>query len=323
MVLIFSSGIYDSSTDKVIDWLYSEKISFFKISPYSLGFQQQIEIIGDQVFLNTEDKKIELNPQKIQSIWLRKWNLETEVDHYLKSKNLDEKSKFALRNLYISEINAIFQFLCHFLETCKWYPKPSALNSNKLIQSFEANKLGFKVPLSKIGYELEFRQSNEVKLISKLINTHFSYQYEDKNYHAYTSMIEKNASSDFPSLIQENIPKKYEVRVFYFDGFIRSTAILSQANERTSLDYRRYDYTNQNRFVPYQLTEEITTKITTLMQALAINTGSIDLICTQENEIYFLELNPFGQFGELGRKCHHQIEKHIAFTLANLDTDGK
>jgi hypothetical protein len=312
MVLIFSSGIYDSSTDKVIDWLYSEGIKFYKISPFSIGFQQQIELIDNKIFLNNEHEQIELIPAKIRSIWLRKWDVQGEVDYYLKSKKISGKSQADLRALYISEINAIFRYLCHQLHKCKWYPKPSALDSNKLIQVIEANKIGFKVPKSKVGFSAFL---DEDLSVSKLIDTHFSYQHDGENYHAYTSLINKNERSNFPSLIQENILKNFELRVLYFDGFICSTAILSQANLRTSMDYRRYDYSNENRFVPYQLSSDLTSKIDDLMQSLDINTGSIDLIYGKDKEFYFLELNPFGQFGELGRKCHHEIEKNIALIL--------
>ena len=42
----------------------------------------------------------------------------------------------------------------------------------------------------------------------------------------------------YPSLIQEEIEKVYEVRVFYLKGKCYAMAIFSQKNEKTQLDYR-------------------------------------------------------------------------------------
>jgi hypothetical protein len=57
-----------------------------------------------------------------------------------------------------------------------------------------------------------------------------------------------NISSEFfPSLIQEEIDKDYEVRIFYFFGELYSMAILSQNDPSTEIDFRNYNHSKLSR----------------------------------------------------------------------------
>ena len=48
------------------------------------------------------------------------------------------------------------------------------------------------------------------------------------------------------------------------------------------------------------------------MTKLEYKTGSIDLLLDTENNYYFLEINPVGQFGMVSIPCNYNIEKKIA-----------
>lgn len=317
MVLIFSSGIHEASTDKIIDYLSHNGVEFYKISPIGIAFENQISIEDDTIFLHHKGRHIILDPQQIKAVWLRKWNVENEMSYYLGKKNVKPENIEALKKMYTSETEAIGNFIFDRLTTCKWYPKPTALFSNKLMQMSHARAVGFQVPHSRVASVGETLNSTAPSSITKLINTHFSYTHKNKTYHAYTNTYSPIDSDVFPSLIQEKIEKEIELRVFYFDGEIRCTAILSQEDERTSVDYRRYDYQHVTRIIPYEPEPEITFKIEALMKRLDINTGSLDFILTTEGDLYFLEVNPFGQFGLHSRQCNLEIEALIAKKLCH------
>jgi glutathione synthase/RimK-type ligase-like ATP-grasp enzyme len=89
-------------------------------------------------------------------------------------------------------------------------------------------------------------------------------------------------------------------------------AIFSQSNEKTKIDFRNYDLQKPNRTVPYNLPKEIILKLKKLTKALALRTGSIDLIKAKDGQYYFLEVNPVGQFGMVSRPCNYNIEMKIA-----------
>ena len=102
---------------------------------------------------------------------------------------------------------------------------------------------------------------------------------------------------------------------FYMDGEFYSMAILSQADESTKVDFRKYNGAKPNRFIPYELPQIIKDQLTTLLNSLELNTGSIDLLVDESDNFYFLEINPVGQFGMVSLPCNYFLEKKVALNL--------
>lgn len=124
--------------------------------------------------------------------------------------------------------------------------------------------------------------------------------------------IAKLPASFVPSLFQEYIEKKYEIRSFFLDDKIYSMAIFSQNNKKTQVDFRNYDSDNPNRNVPYKLPLWYEKKLLKLYRQLKLTSGSADIIVTPDYQYVFLEVNPIGQFGWLSRNCNYHLEKTIA-----------
>lgn len=74
-----------------------------------------------------------------------------------------------------------------------------------------------------------------------------------------------------------------------------------------------------NRISCFELPLQIRKRIVSLMGDLKMNSGSLDFIVTPENEFFFLEVNPVGQFGYLSELGNYMIEKEISkyFKVAN------
>lgn len=89
-------------------------------------------------------------------------------------------------------------------------------------------------------------------------------------------------------------------------------AIFSQSNSQTNVDFRKYDDKLPNRCVPYILPNKIENALRDLMNSLNLNTGSIDLIVDTQDNYYFLEINPVGQFGMVSQPCNYYLEKKVA-----------
>lgn len=111
--------------------------------------------------------------------------------------------------------------------------------------------------------------------------------------------------------------KKIELRVFYLKGELFSMAIFSQNDINTKLDFRNYNDEKPNRMVPYNLPDAAASKVKLFMQKINLNSGSLDLILTNDNEYVFLEVNPAGQYGMVDVACNYGLDKLIAKYLAN------
>ena len=119
----------------------------------------------------------------------------------------------------------------------------------------------------------------------------------------------------FPSLFQENIAKKYELRIYYVNGEFYSTAMFTQRSDKTSQDFRNYDDEEPTRIVPYKMDQEQEDKLHLLMKALSLDNGSIDMIKGIDNKYYFLEINPVGQYGFISHPANYNIAKRNAEIL--------
>jgi D-alanine-D-alanine ligase-like ATP-grasp enzyme len=92
-------------------------------------------------------------------------------------------------------------------------------------------------------------------------------------------------------------------------------AIFSQRNNRTSIDFRRYDEERPNHSVPFNLPADIKQKLRRFMREIDLDSGAIDMIYNNNGNYCFLEVNPVGQFGMISFPCNYKIEKKIAEIL--------
>jgi glutathione synthase/RimK-type ligase-like ATP-grasp enzyme len=120
----------------------------------------------------------------------------------------------------------------------------------------------------------------------------------------------------FPSMVQKQVDKIYELRVFYLEGKFYAMAIFSQESAATGVDNRKnFEAEFPPRRVPYLLPQKVKGQLKQLMKKLKLNTGSIDILVTPNNEYVFLEVNPVGQFGMVSQPCNYYLEKRIAERL--------
>ncbi len=202
---------------------------------------------------------------------------------------------------------------------------PDKYNLNKLLVLDIAQKHGLKTP----GYEIisNTRQlSNSHHLheetVTKAIRNGIYHQIGHQSFYTYTEKINKEHFADkdialFPTLAMNMISKKYEIRSFFLEGQFYSMAIFSQSNEQTRVDFRKYSSVTPNKNEPFQLPAPIEEKLRRVFEELALNTGSVDLIIDENNEYYFLEINPVGQYGMTSDPCNYDLDYIIAKYLIN------
>ncbi len=57
------------------------------------------------------------------------------------------------------------------------------------------------------------------------------------------------------------------------------------------------------------------------MDNLGLDTGSIVLIKSKDDQWYFLEVNPVGQFGMVSYPCNYYLERKIAEYLVQKNNE--
>ena len=313
-VLIISEA-NDLSTDDVIGWLFYNNIDVIRINNDDFPQLDICSILNngnfEQAFIYKGQR---INLSDFGSIWYRRGQLVVQNNsdtaffgNFTNQENIKLTEHFDQNAAGIFQIN---KYQDNYI--------------NKLNVLVAAQKEGLNIPNTYIVTSKDqLPDYRTKKYITKSISEmghKFSYSDYIVEYFATVCLLNeiKNIPENFfPSLIQEFVEKRLEIRSFYLHGEFRSMAIFSQQNKKTEVDFRNYDHEKPNRCVPFNLPREIENKLDSLMQKLNINSGSIDLILTPQGEYFFLEVNPIGQFQWLSKNCNYRIEELIAKTLAN------
>jgi len=331
MVLIISDN-QDSSTNEVLKWLDYYNIKWIRINEDDDIKFHALEYLHNKIekfIIESNNRFIDL--VDIDAYWYRRGWLNTGIQQSPVRVSENPKINFEINGYLEREFENLKFFIHSYLVDEK-----ISINSfltrtnNKTYYQFVASSVGINVPDTAIVTEKDkvagFFQRSGRNAITKSINEGFSFRvnsgiYYSSNYSLSEKDINESGESFFPTLFQRYTEKFVELRIFYLNKKTYTMAIFSQANEKTKLDFRRYDYNCPNRKVPFKLPVEVESKIIKMMSRIGLNCGSIDMILTPENEFVFLEVNPVGQFGMVSYPCNYNLESIIAKNLYNGEQD--
>lgn len=280
-VLIISDNQCET-THLLIRKLSNRKINFYRINDNDVYKISNIKLNSEIICnydlqVNSIHGEFTVSFQEITSVWYRRGKINLCVEESQNDINPNYREfKDKIKNTLINFIYLSFKQK-HYINT--FYDDR---NINKPYVLIVACKLGLPIPKSLISNrkeDIENYYSND-NLITKTLENAIIYSYPTNTdtFHSFTTKVDLNIVPEqfFPSFIQEQIIKRFEVRTFYQDGTFFSSAIFSQSNNKTIVDFRNYDDDHLNRVVPYSLPYEYESKLKELFRTLDYNSGSID-----------------------------------------------
>lgn len=203
------------------------------------------------------------------------------------------------------------------------YPKAvTGQAANKLRQLEMARELGFRIPETYVGRDLEEMRAF-VREVGRVISKPFYPQnlfYQGDNYKTYTSLftladLEPFAETRYPVLLQEAVADKVDIRVGIVGQKVFATEIrLPESDEgETILDFRHfvvldtYDRQGGARYQAHDLPEPVRERCLGFARASGLQYAMIDLLLTPGGEYVFLECNTKGMHGEVEYGGHDVI----------------
>lgn len=319
MILILSEQT-DVTTDLVCSWLNHFVCEYLRINEEDAHNPDvEIHIEDGEFAVFYSNGRHNYNLSNIEICWYRRGFLKFHIEKCLTDVN--DSTNRSMARFLDNEGKTLENFLYHLSGKKHSINDPAKYNYNKLIALYEAANIGFKIPntlLCRHPADLKKFVDENGSCITKSIQDIMPIRYGDRYLSAgKIERVEerKLAHSDYwYSLFQKEIPKRYELRVFYFLGKLYAMAIFSQLDPVSSLDFRDVSVNGDrpNRMVPYTLSILLKKMINKLMKRLELESGSLDIIVTPDNDYYFLEVNPVGQFNFLSERCNYHIEKEIA-----------
>lgn len=322
MILLLSSD-GDYSTDVIIQWLKNRRYAnYLRLHP--------LDFVDNKIVVKPADGKFifdgkEFDFSTIGVVWTRRFGRFAGSTHYEKIEKQFNIYTAELLKLELNNITELFVSLIP--NNVPIIGSTNRNNTNKLLELRTAQYVGFKTPETIITSEKDVVKSflcDRGSVISKSAYNARSVIYQEDFYTMFTTKITDDDLSNlpdhfFPSMVQEEIAKDFEIRVFFILGKIYSMAIISQDNPQTMLDFRKYDTKKPNRFVPCEIDDETKNKITSFMNLMDLNVGSLDFIKSKGGDLYFLEVNYMGQFGMVDFPCNYGIHRHICDILIEND----
>lgn len=326
VILVFSTQDWERSTEDVMDWIRSLGGRCFRINGEDLIGTDNYAIslssgLSEARFIIDGN---EISTAEVTAAWYRRGGRFNDYTVY--EKVPDHDVAVQLDSHIRSEMQSTAQALYALLANRPWLTRPTEARINKISALRIAAELGFDVPATIITNsraELEAFRDKHGRIITKAISDGTAFYVGDMRCVTFTEEVGPADIAGLPerflpTLVQELLVKKYELRIVYLAGRLYPAAIFSQSDPRTQIDFRHYNRQRPNRNVPYQLDPEIEESIRRLMGALGLTTGSLDFVRTADDRLVFLEVNPVGQFGMVSGLCNYNIEKDVAEYLLSL-----
>ncbi|WP_160136344.1 grasp-with-spasm system ATP-grasp peptide maturase [Chryseobacterium sp. c4a] len=316
MILILSTT-HDDDTNVVMEHLANMGEICIRINDIDIfnGTTRIYYKISSPTSLTVENELIgSVDLSQVKVVWYRKWG------NFNKYKDLlNENISNEMFQYLHSEYSGILKTILYFLNDKKWINHHSNISRlNKIEMLTIASNIGLKIPSTVIANNF---YTGEKDWITKSINEGTVISHNQKNFPLMTVEYNNSIIFFFPSLFQQHIYKEYELRVFHLNGKNYPMAVFSQNDKQTSVDFRNYNQNKPNRFIPYQLPEDLNNKICQLMKTCHIDTGSIDIIKGIDGEYYFLEINPSGQFRMTSYHCNYNLHYELAKQLKRMNDE--
>lgn len=203
--------------------------------------------------------------------------------------------------------------------------------NSKYLQSEKARNRGLLIPNTFQGgsptLASDFLKINkDTRVCIKALEA-IHLKKDNASYAHYTSIFKPRPQEELqsirscPIVLQQFIEKEYEIRATVVGDKVFSASIdTSNASETAKIDWRHYDWANTPYF-SIDLPENINNALIQINKDLNLVYGAYDLIKTANNNYFFLEVNPQGQWLWIEDLTGMPISGAIANWLLNSATD--
>jgi len=188
-----------------------------------------------------------------------------------------------------------------------WFSRPWSIERarKKVFQLGLAQTLGFKVPETVVtnvpGVVCEFQRKHG-RIIFKPVHQNFFSLDGGKGMTVPTTLITEEHLENIglvektPGLFQRFIEKSYDLRVTVVGQKVFATKIHSQCDELTRVDWRNPLLMEKLKYEDIRLPVAIETMCLKLLKWLDLGFGAFDFAVDNSGDLFFLELNPNGQW---------------------------
>jgi glutathione synthase/RimK-type ligase-like ATP-grasp enzyme len=223
-----------------------------------------------------------------------------------------------------AEWSSFLKSLYTRLDAC-WLNAPARifLAEDKPLQLLMAHEIGFNVPAVVITNDI--RSARQITRVGQAIGKPLRQAVlaGERERVIFTKRLDTlddgqaRAMVLTPFIVQAEVVKKYDVRVTVVGERLFATAIWSQEHSETEVDWRQGSRPDL-RHEKINLPVEIERQCLELVSRLGLRYGAIDLICDRQGKLWFLEINPNGQWAWIENLTGYPIASAIVDNLVGI-----
>jgi len=317
--IIFITSKDDEHTDYMIEYFNKNlpTISVIRLNTEDFATNCYISFNGNKVIIEILDSGKTIDSENVHTVVYRR-------PKKITTEHIEDKYT---QEFILKQFNAFlkgFYFCTH--DSALWInPLPSLHRAKIKFQQLKlAKELKFNTPNTMVSNKkdnvIDFIENNNTVCMKSLDTP--SFVTDNYIYPLYTKIVEKTYVMNHldnievsPILLQEYIEKKYDIRVVIIGKKLFSFEIHSQENNDSIVDFRVaiLDIVYKEHILP----KEIEDKIFTFVKKQKLYYSSMDLVLTPNDEYYFIENNPNGQWLWLELETDIDITSHYCNFLIN------
>jgi glutathione synthase/RimK-type ligase-like ATP-grasp enzyme len=215
--------------------------------------------------------------------------------------------------------------LFNYLQTvlkCTWinHPLKTFEAENRLNQLLIAKNLGFNIPETSITNIAEsaqdFLENNSNQTVVKVLH-HHEITSKQVSHRFLTSDVDESMVSKFdqlkfaPIIFQEKIPKREELRITIIGNKIFPVKLTTSKDKKEYSDLHKIHEADLE-FLQVEIDKKLKRMCLKMNNLLGLEVSSLDFIVDINGEIYFLEVNPIGDW--------NWLEKHLKLSITETVT---
>jgi MvdD family ATP-grasp ribosomal peptide maturase len=319
-VLIITHSQDNESIPMVLQAISDRGGKAFRFDTDRFPTEVQLDVYygkNERLLLTDGDQK--LNLHDVSAVWYRRIAIGAKIpptmDQQMRQASIQE-SRVTVQGM-IASIRGFHLDPLHHIRRAE----------NKQLQIQVAREIGLDTPRTLTTNNpqavREFAQECQQGIITKMLSSFAIYDQQGREQVVFTNPVSLEDLEHLeglrycPMTFQEKIPKALELRTTIVGKRVFTAAVDSQALTKAEYDWRRQGIALLDAWEPYQLPEDVESKLLQLMAEFGLNYGAIDILLTPDNRHVFLEVNPVGEFFWLERCPGLPISQAIAELLLN------
>lgn len=305
--LIISSSI-DYTTDHICIELNRRGCNYLRINrDQFMQYKVCFDVAEKVLYVNSNNHDYYIADDTLRSVYFRAPVFIRAHKNYTKEQQLHR-----------SQWSSFMRNLSTF-RNARWINKPNKtfMAENKIYQLDVALNQGMRIP-DTVVTNYPYKINPNQLYIVKSLDTALFYEGEYEMF-TYSTILKGSdlidaSLNDAPVIIQNCLTNKIDLRVTIIGNHIFTAAILLDG-EGIEGDWR-INKKSRLQYKEVSLPKEIESKIKHIMDELGLVFGGMDLAYA-DNEYFFIEVNPTGEWGWLAEQVGFPISKAIVDYMEN------